>query len=600
MADDDGGGPPDDGGGGAPAVPSTFGAYLVAKAGMEGVDLARVKRVVHEASKNSPYFAREARREAELGERLARLRMKAAQLTPAQLAAAQAAADAKTAALLAGRDVGRTWIVADMDQFFLACHARGDPSLLTRPVAVGAAEGGGVVSTASYAARAYGVRSAMPGFIALKLCPSLHFVAPDFELYAAAAADVRAVFAAFDPRFRAMGLDEAALDVTDWCAAQTPPADGLAAAAALRAAVRAATGLAVSCGVAPNRLLAKVAADAAKPDGAAAVPRDPAALAAHVAALPVRKVPGVGRVTEATLAALGVGTCGQLYAARGLVFCLFGPATADFLLAASLGCGGAAAVDPDADARGRRGLSAERTFGATADAGVLEARVKDLAARVAERAAAEGLCPRSVTLKIKYASFDVKTRAAPLPPAAGGGGGGPPTADAVATVALKLLRAEPAAPVRLLGVRLSSFDGGPGDRDPGQATLEDVLAPARAKRGGGDAGDTDAEDATEGGGGGGGGGGQSDGGGKRLRAHSPPPPGPPPPAPTTAVWECRVCTFAGTPSFSLRCGVCDAVRGSLDAPPAAAAAAGAPRPPSPKKKRGAGTTLTKFFKARNK
>jgi DNA polymerase kappa len=191
-----------------------------------------------------------------------------------------------------------------------------------------------MISTASYAARAHGVRSAMPGFIAMRLCPGLEFVAPDFELYKAEAVKVRAVFARFDPDFHPMGLDEAALDLTDYCAASslTPTT----AAEALRAAVRAETGLAVSCGVAPNRLLAKVASDTAKPDGVFVVPRDPAALAAYVAALPTRRVPGIGRVTEATLAALGVATCSQLHAARGVVTASSGNHAQAIALAAKL------------------------------------------------------------------------------------------------------------------------------------------------------------------------------------------------------------------------------------------------------------------------
>lgn len=511
----------------------------------------------------SAHFENERRREKELEARLAALKLKAAALPPAAVAAAQRAADGRTAALLAARDAGRACVVADLDQFFLACHALADPSLLTRCVAVGSKD---MISTASYAARAYGVRSAMPGFIAARLCPALEFVAPDFGLYTAQAAKVRAVLARFDPDYVAMGLDEAALDVTDHCAAAG--LSPVAAAESLRAAVRAETGLAVSCGVGPNRLLAKVASDAAKPDGVFAVPRDPAELAAYVAALPTRRVPGVGRVTEATLAALGVATCGQLHAARGVVGCLFGKATSDFLLAASLGASPERAGDDRGG--GRKGMSAERTFAATDDPAALEAKIAQLSTVVAARAATEGLRPRQVGLKIKLASFEIVSRQAPLPP-------GAPPAAAVAAAAVRLFRGEPRARVRLLGVRLSAFDG---DRPPGQASVADLLAQA----GGGGAAVTPAgspehgEPAPD-----------RDRPASPLRATAAAPPRAPPRS-----WACLACTYAETPVFSLRCAVCDTVRGTREA--AAGASAPAPRGA---KRRAAAATLARFLKPKN-
>jgi len=573
------------------AVPATYGAFLGHKSGMDGSDPDHVRRVVYEtsvgeresgggcgagrcffacrpssfllSSPGSAHFENERRREKELEARLAALKLKAASLPPAAVAAAQRAADSRSATLLASRDTGRACVVADMDQFFLACHALADPSLLTRCVAVGSKD---MISTASYAARAHGVRSAMPGFIAMRLCPGLEFVAPDFELYKAEAVKVRAVFARFDPDFHPMGLDEAALDLTVYCAASSlTPAT---AAEALRAAVRAETGLAVSCGVAPNRLLAKVASDTAKPDGVFVVPRDPAALAAYVAALPTRRVPGIGRVTEATLAALGVATCSQLHAARGVVGCLFGKATSDFLLAASLGASPERAGGDDRGG-GRKGLSAERTFAATDDPAILEAKIAELAAAVAARASSEGLRPRAVGLKIKLASFEIISRQASLPP-------GPPAAAAVAAAAVRLFLGEPRARVRLLGVRLSAFDG---DRPPGQASVADLLAQAA---GGTAATTTPAGSPARG----------------EERPASPPRPPPrallPPPAKT---WACLACTYADTPSFSLRCSVCDTVRGARE-PDAVAATAAATKPRG--KRRAPAATLARFLKPKNR
>lgn len=386
---------------------------------MNAVDFDRVKRATYEASIGSAHHKNEQRKEADLQTRLDRLAAKAARLSVAEVSAATASTSGRVAELIATRDRGRVWVVVDMDAFFAAVEEKDEPALAGTAFAVGSVS---MISTASYAARAHGIRSAMPGFVALKLLPSLRFVPPRFERYVAEAAAVRGVLAAFDPHFHAAGLDEAYLNLTAYCGRTGK--DGLAAAHDVRAAIREATGLAASAGVAPNRMLAKVAADFGKPDGVFVVPSaDAPALDAWVSSLPVRKVPGIGRVAERTLGALGVRTCGDLYAARGLVSLLFSRASADFFLAASLGAGcdeegGGAEADGDDTAAGRRGMSAERTFAPTRHRGELEARVRSLAARLARGCASEGLAPRTLTLKLKLASFEVRSRATGLSGAA--------------------------------------------------------------------------------------------------------------------------------------------------------------------------------------
>jgi hypothetical protein len=201
------------GGGGAPPTYATV--FTNAKAGMEGVDKERVKRLVYEMSKDSPHFLNEQRKMAATEERVGRMRAAAAALSRAALARHAAAADAQLAELEAGRDLSRTWLHVDMDAFFASVEELDNPSLRGRPFAVG---GLGMISTASYAARKFGVRSAMPGFIALRLCPDLVFVPCSFDKYRSAAERTRAVFAAFDPSFQAASLDEASLDVTQVCA----------------------------------------------------------------------------------------------------------------------------------------------------------------------------------------------------------------------------------------------------------------------------------------------------------------------------------------------------------------------------------------------
>ena len=187
-----------------------------------------------------------------------------------------------------------------------------------------------MISTANYAARKFGVRSAMPGFIAKKLCPQLVFVDSDFAKYKHYASLTREVFKEYDPQFDAGSLDEAYLEISAYCAAKSmTPAD---VAEALRREVREKTKLTCSAGVAPTRRLAKVCSDANKPDGQMVIEPTRDAVAALLSSLPVRKIGGVGKVLDRTLAAFGIATCGDLLRERALVVALFSEVQSDFLL----------------------------------------------------------------------------------------------------------------------------------------------------------------------------------------------------------------------------------------------------------------------------
>ncbi|PNH03025.1 DNA polymerase kappa [Tetrabaena socialis] len=202
--------------------------FTNAKAGMEGVDKEHVQRVVYEMSKDSAHYRNEQRKQAQVDARIAKLRERSEHLTPAELAAA-------TRSKL----------------FIPSSHSRAAQKQV--PMAVG---GMGMISTANYVARRFGVRSAMPGFIGKRLCPQLVFVPLDFSRYQAAAERVRAVFRLFDPAFETGGLDEAALDVTEHCSREG--CTGEQAAAELRRLVRETCGgLTCSVGVAANKMLAK-------------------------------------------------------------------------------------------------------------------------------------------------------------------------------------------------------------------------------------------------------------------------------------------------------------------------------------------------------
>lgn len=203
----------------------------------------------------------------------------------------------------------RKIIHVDMDAFYASVEQRDDPALRGRPVVVAWRGARSVVCAASYEARTFGVRSAMPAVRAERLCPQAVFVPPDFVRYKAVSRQVREIFARHTDLVEPLSLDEAYLDVT------RPKRDlGSATAIAgdIRAAIRAETQLTASAGVAPNKFLAKIASDWNKPDGLFVL--KPAMVDAFVARLPVGRVPGVGKVMERRLAELGIATCADLRA----------------------------------------------------------------------------------------------------------------------------------------------------------------------------------------------------------------------------------------------------------------------------------------------
>lgn len=450
-------------------------AFVNHKAGMDGVDKAHVRRVVDEMSKNSAHYRNENRKEEKVEAKIREMRAAHARLTPEHLARIQRDVDARVKTLEKKRDVSRTWIHVDMDAFYAAVHTLENPSLARIPIAVG---GIGMISTANYVARTFGVRSAMPGFIAKKLCPHLTFVTPDFEKYRRYAELAREVFREFDADFDAVSLDEAFLDVTEYL--ETRGVDASAAAADLRAKVRAKTkGLTCSAGVAPNRRLAKVCSDMNKPDGQMVLANDREHILRLVNPLPVRKVGGVGKVNERVLAAFGMSTCGDVFAKRAVVAALFSKSAFAFLLEASMGVGTerrpTRALLPGTQVA-RKSLGQEKTFAPTADRRVLERVIASLAEEVAGSLKEENLAARAVTLKIKRATFEVTQRQTSLHRAEN-------SAAVLVEASLRLFRHETGlGSVRLVGVKASQLAAAEGETEGGKQTRVDAALDAAAGR----------------------------------------------------------------------------------------------------------------------
>lgn len=203
----------------------------------------------------------------------------------------------------------RKIIHVDMDAFYASVEQRDDPSLRGKPVVVAWRGMRSVVCAASYEARVFGVRSAMPALRAERLCPDAVFVPPDFARYKAVSRQVREIFLRHTDLVEPLSLDEAYLDVTEHKGGMTVATE---IAQIIRAQIREETQLTASAGIAPNKFLAKIASDWRKPDGQFVVP--PHRIEQFLTPLPVNRVPGVGKVMAAKLAELGVATVGDLRA----------------------------------------------------------------------------------------------------------------------------------------------------------------------------------------------------------------------------------------------------------------------------------------------
>ena len=332
----------------------------------------------------------------------------------------------------------------DMDAFYASVEQRDDPSLRGKPVAVGGSPAGrGVVAAASYEARAFGVRSAMPMARAVRLCPSLVIVRPDFARYRAVSQQVFEIFRAVTPLVEPLSLDEAYLDVTEnaW---QEPL--GRAVAQRLKAAIREATGLTASAGVAPNKFLAKIASAWRKPDGLTVIA--PAAVEAFLRRLPVDALWGVGPVTAKRLNERGIQRLVDVRTADPALLREAVGSQADWLRRLAQGQDDRPVV-PN---RPAKSSGTENTFGEDlTDAAEISRQIDEMARDGAAWLARQGLLCRTVTIKVRYADFTTVTRSHSAAPTR--------DADAIAARAVALLARTEAGrrPVRLLGASVHNF-----------------------------------------------------------------------------------------------------------------------------------------------
>jgi DNA polymerase-4 len=356
-------------------------------------------------------------------------------------------------------DAVRKIIHLDMDAFYASVEQRDDSSLRGRPVAVGGSpQSRGVVAACSYEARKFGVRSAMPMGRALRQCPDLLVVRPNFAKYREVSQQVMAILRSVTPLVEPLSLDEAYLDVTENSLGQ-PLA--MEVAKHLKRCILEDTGLTASAGVAPNKFLAKIASGWQKPDGLTVIA--PERVEAFLQKLPVEALWGVGPVTGRKLRAIGIEKLVEVRKADEELLRRTVGSLADWLKRLSRG------DDPRKVTPNRpwKSISAEDTYPEDlVDLKEMRAEIERLAKRVASSVAKKGLVARTVTVKVRYANFTTVTRSHTEEPA---------TSDAAPIVrrALALLERTEAAkrPVRLLGVGVHGLSGAQEPRAAAGALL---------------------------------------------------------------------------------------------------------------------------------
>ena len=340
----------------------------------------------------------------------------------------------------------RAVLHVDMDAFYASVEQRDNPETAGKPLIVGGVDGRGVVAAASYEVRKYGVHSAMPMSTALRLCPHAVCVRPRMATYKEVSNQVFAIFYEMTPLVQGLSLDEAFLDVTDSVALLGEP---VTIARLIKQRIQDATRLTASVGVAPNKLVAKIASDLAKPDGLTVVDAD--RIHDVLDPLPIRRLPGLGRKTGDKVEARGIQTFAQLRAASDAVLWpLFGRYTQRIR-------DRAAGIDdrPVDPHRDEKSISAEDTFERdVGDPRALRTYLAQLADRACERMRKKQLMARCVGIKIRRADFSTFTRRRVVAPPTHDGG-------TIARIANELLtrwlEENPGEKLRLLGVVLSDL-----------------------------------------------------------------------------------------------------------------------------------------------
>ncbi|CAB3402899.1 unnamed protein product [Caenorhabditis bovis] len=466
------------------------------KAGMAGLDKEKITKVIEEnTSMNYSSFTKKQQQRVE--EKIAEIKFKLISASDYERMRAAELMDSMAFELEMQRDLSRNCVCIDMDAYFASVEMRDNPKLRTIPMAVGTQS---MLSTSNYIARRFGVRAAMPGFIAKKLCPNLVIVPGNYRKYSKISKQFAEIFSEYDEDLGMMSLDEAYIDLTEYlygrtesrklqrvryggeCICRLPlidesPSENLEKSEEIcenckkvrilykdevefgssreevvremRFRVEQATGLTCSAGIAANFMLAKICSDMNKPNGQYSLENDRDKILEFLEKLPIRKVCGIGRVSESHLKACGIETVGDMLLKKAIFPLIFSPLAQESFLRTALGLPG----KPSESDPKRKSVSVERTFTPTSDYSILRIEHIEICKMLDEDVKKIGIIgAKTVTLKLKLSSFDVLTRS--LTPS---NSQLICTFDDILKYSLELLDKEKGKEIRLLGVRLSQL-----------------------------------------------------------------------------------------------------------------------------------------------
>lgn len=372
------------------------------KAGQDTVDQTKVSEIIYNASKGSKFFNNEEVKDKNLTEKINRILAKRRQLEKLDLTSDLRRADDYIAELELSRDLSQVVVHIDCDAFYAAVEELDRPELKDVPMAVGK----GVLTTCNYHARRFGCRSGMAGFVAMKLCPQLICVPLNFSKYMAKAEEVREVLARYDPGFESASCDEAYLNLTTYCEEHHMTPEG--AVSQLRAEVHECTKITVSAGIAANAKLAKICSNKNKPNGQFFLPSDRQTIMEFMKTMPTRKVNGIGRVFERELDAIGVKTCGDIYAHRAYLAKLFGQKAFQFLMQCYLGLG--RTKIQRAEDYERKSVGTETTFRELQSPDALRDKLRHIGEELEGDLKRTEYKGRTLCIKIKLHTYEVHTR----------------------------------------------------------------------------------------------------------------------------------------------------------------------------------------------
>ncbi|CAE6434629.1 unnamed protein product [Rhizoctonia solani] len=414
------------------------------KAGL-AKDQTEINKIIAEVSKGSKFYENEKRKDAELSVRIGKLLLLRDDLMKgARIVEIEAVVDKQLAEIESQRDFSQIICHADMDAFYATVETLDNPSLEGTAFGVGI----GVLSTASYEARKFGVRSGMATFVAKALCPHLNLLPMRFDRYSEMSDRVFSVLRKYDPNLLAAGCDEGYLNLTAACKEANESPEILVQR--MREEVHKETGLTMSCGVAPNKTLAKICSDLNKPNGQYIMAFDRSTVLEFTKNLPMRKMPGTGRVTERILDSLGVRTCGDVFTHRAQLYLLSQQNKLHLhsLLCAYMGVHDNAVTPYTRDSR--RSLGYERTFNPQNDPKILLETLDKIAEGLAKDCDNRGWAGKTLTLKYKLDTYQSFSRAKPLPKWV-------MTKEEILPHAQELLLKEFPLCLRLMGLRLTNL-----------------------------------------------------------------------------------------------------------------------------------------------